>query len=83
LSVITEPATRAPQRKLLVAAAIGELIADKLPWVPSRTEPLPFLGRVTGGIVCGGVAAGPIGALAGAATATATTIAGYQAAHIR
>jgi uncharacterized membrane protein len=68
----------AQQRKLLITAAVGELIGDKLPWVPARTAALPYLGRAGAGLVCGGVVAGRDGALAGAATAAVTTIAGYQ-----
>jgi uncharacterized membrane protein len=68
----------AKQRKLLIAAAAGELIVDKLPWVPARTEPLPYLGRIIGGAVCGSVVAGSRGALAGAGAAAAATIVGYQ-----
>jgi uncharacterized membrane protein len=68
----------AQQRKLLIISAAGELIADKIPFAPSRTEPLPYLGRVTGGALCGTVVAGPAGALVGATTAAAATIVGYQ-----
>lgn len=68
----------AQQRKLLIATAAGELVTDKLPWVPARTTALPYLGRVSGGLACGSVVAGPIGALAGAASAAVTTVVGYQ-----
>jgi uncharacterized membrane protein len=68
----------AKQRKLLIAAAAGELIVDKLPAVPSRTEPLPYLGRIAGGALCGSVVAGGPGALAGAGAAVAATVVGYQ-----
>ena len=65
--------------------AVGELIGDKTPWVPARTEPLPFLGRVGFGALVGALAfqangreAAPgaaIGAFAGGALAiTATTV---------
>lgn len=66
------------RRKLLIAAAVGELITDKLPFTPARTAALPYLGRVTAGAVCGGVVAGGTGALAGAGAAAAATIVGYQ-----
>lgn len=36
-------------RRTLAAAAIGELIADKLPFVPDRTSPGPLLGRACAG----------------------------------
>ena len=57
--------------------AIGELIADKLPFVPKRTDLVPLLVRMISGGVCGGAlsihhslgggaAAGALGAIAGA-----------------
>lgn len=33
--------------------AIGELIADKLPMIPKRTAPAPFLARIITGGLCG------------------------------
>lgn len=64
-------------------AAVGELIGDKTPWVPARTEPLPFLGRVGFGALVGALAfqangrdAAPgaaIGAVAGGALAVTAT----------
>lgn len=68
----------AKQRRLLIAAAVGELIGDKLPWVPARTEPLPYLGRVAAGALCGGVVGGRRGAVAGAGAAGTATMIGYQ-----
>ena len=41
-------------RRVLVAAAVGELIADKLPSTPSRLEPPGIVGR----LVLGALAAG-------------------------
>jgi uncharacterized membrane protein len=38
-----------------VAAAIGEAIADKTPYVPSRIEPGPLAGRIAVGAVSGAV----------------------------
>src|SRR5260370_22973013 len=35
------------------ALGIGELIADKLPFVPNRTSPLPMVFRVLSGAICG------------------------------
>jgi uncharacterized membrane protein len=35
------------------ALGIGELIADKLPFVPNRTSPLPMAFRVLSGAICG------------------------------
>jgi uncharacterized membrane protein len=35
------------------ALGIGELVADKLPFVPNRTSPLPMLFRILSGAICG------------------------------
>ncbi len=66
---------------LPLAAAIGESVADKLPIIPSRTRPLPLLGRLVIGGISGfifsqreqvspipGVISGILGAGAGAFT---------------
>lgn len=63
---------------LFTAAALGEYIGDKLPSTPSRTAPLPLLGRIVfGGLVgailatafrrpvLGGIGLGALGAVAG------------------
>lgn len=58
--------------------AAGELIADKLPFVPNRTDPGPLGGRALSGGVCGAavfLAAGEraeIGIALGAASAVAS-----------
>ncbi|MGA7671881.1 MAG: DUF4126 family protein [Nitrolancea sp.] len=67
------------------AMAVGEIVADKLPFVPSRIKPLPLAGR---GFI-GGVAGAaifknahrsiPMGLIIGAAAATAGSFAGYHA----
>lgn len=61
-----------PARLLLTAAAVGEAIGDKTPFVPARTSPLSLGGRTLSGALCGaavagasGVAVGVLGALAG------------------
>src|ERR671922_1812342 len=36
-----------------VLAAVGELVADKLPVTPDRTRPGPFAGRVASGTLVG------------------------------
>ena len=64
---------------VFAALAIGELIADKLPFIPSRLQPGPLGGRVISGALTGTVAGialqgspivgglvGAIGGLAGA-----------------
>ncbi len=58
-----------PIRYGLFIAAGVELIGDKLPFVPSRTKPLPYLVRVASGAYCGHRVAGQAGALVGAAAA--------------
>ena len=40
---------------VLTALMLGELVADKLPRTPSRTQPGPFIGR----ILTGGLSAAP------------------------
>ena len=37
----------------LSALALGELIADKLPFAPNRTSPLPIAFRILSGAICG------------------------------
>lgn len=68
---------------LLCVSAMGEIVADKMPFTPARTEPGPLLVRVLSGA---GVAAAQfsadgrspwIGGTVGAAVAGAQTFAGY------
>lgn len=72
-------------RIVLQAAAAGELIADKLPGMPSRLETGPLLSRVAIGAVAGSILAvrnrrQPLaGAVLGAAGAVAGAHAGYHA----
>jgi len=69
---------------LLTVLAIGELIADKLPFTPSRKAVGPFIARIVSGALCGAT----IGAarnsmflmtLLGAAGAVAGTLGGAAA----
>jgi uncharacterized membrane protein len=64
------PVFRSPEgRAVLVLAAIGELVADKLPVTPARTKPLPLAGRVVTGAIAGaaiGTLGGPQGTRLGA-----------------
>jgi uncharacterized membrane protein len=75
----------APARYALLAAAAAELVADKLPIIPSRTRPGPFIGRILiGGLGGAAVAAGlgqplAVSAVAGATGAVAGTLGGYRA----
>lgn len=65
----------APAR-LLPAAGVGELVADKLPQMPARSEPPLFAARVLSGAICGaGVAA-----LAGRAALRCAAAGGLAAA---
>jgi uncharacterized membrane protein len=65
------------------AAAIGELIADKLPKTPSRKAPLGFTARIFTGALCGaalGVSTDTwlAGAFLGIFGAVAGTLGGYE-----
>ncbi|MFW5973279.1 MAG: DUF4126 family protein [Bacteroidota bacterium] len=71
---------------VLAVLAAGELIADKMPFVPARIEPPALFGRAASGALCGAAIAGryrtaPLSAAAvGAASAVASSFAGY---HLR
>lgn len=57
---------------IFAAAALGELVADKLPFTPNRTSPGPLGARILSGALSGGaLAAGAGGSLAGGAVAGA------------
>lgn len=68
----------------LALAALGEVVADKLPVVPSRLLPLPLAGRVLlGGTTCAlaslaGGRRSDTGALIGSLSAVAGSLAGYS-----
>ncbi len=70
---------------VLRIAAVGETVGDKLPFVPSRLEPGPFIGRlVFGGVAAAGLAMvahqPPVpAALLGVAGGAAGSIAGNRA----
>src|SRR5690606_2486359 len=72
--------------RVLPALALGELVADKLPFVPARTDPPALLGRVGSGALCGAAVAGWRGeptagaALAGTLGALGSTFLFY---HLR
>lgn len=42
--------------KLFVLAEVGEMAADKSPFLPNRTDPLPLLGRIALGGTAGAIA---------------------------
>lgn len=67
-------------------AAAGELIADKLPGIPARIQPLPLLGRAASGAVAGAALSDAdgenwvVGAALGAVSAVIATFGMY---HLR
>lgn len=69
----------------LCAAAAGEVVADKLPFVPSRLEPRSLAGRLFVGALAGAVLSRELrvfvvpGALLGAVGALGGSYAGYHA----
>ena len=75
----------AAARYVLLVLAVAELVADKLPFTPSRTRPGPFIGRILTGILAGAaLAAGAgqslaAGAVVGGLGAAAGTLGGYRA----
>ncbi len=79
---------REPFASLTALLAAGEMAADKLPFIPARTDPLPLTGRAVLGAAVG-AAAGLLeeqpwwaGAIFGSAAAVATAFAGYHARRL-
>ena len=72
---------------IFTLAALGELVADKLPKTPARTAAGPLIGRIVMGALCGAclyaaAAATPLtGAVIGAVGAVIGTFAGYHIRH--
>jgi uncharacterized membrane protein len=72
----------------LAALAVGELVADKLPFIPDRTTAGPLLGRFVGGGICGAAIClandeNPwLGALVGGLAATGAAFAGRELRRI-
>jgi uncharacterized membrane protein len=72
-------------RYVLLAAMLGELVADKLPFTPSRTKPGSFgfrvlSGGITGAALTAGLGGSLVpGAVAGALGAVAGTLGGHRA----
>jgi uncharacterized membrane protein len=70
--------------KRITDFAVSELIADKLPFTPSRLKPGPFAARIVSGAVCGAVIYGVVeqplqeGAVLGGLGAIAGAFAGYH-----
>lgn len=70
--------------RLATASAAGELAIDKLPFTPSRLDPMPFAGRLGFGALAGGIVGSEagrgwrfLGALLGAAGSAVGSVAGY------
>src|SRR5690606_6410857 len=81
---VAEFLARKPVRSLLQIAALGEMIADKLPGIPDRIEPGPLVGRAFLGGAAGAVCArihgesDGLGALVGGVAAVVGAFAGYH-----
>jgi uncharacterized membrane protein len=76
---------RGVARPAMALAAMGEMIADKTPWVGDRIDLVPLAGRAIMGAVVGGAIAGErdenalLGGALGAATALVASHLAYQA----
>jgi uncharacterized membrane protein len=72
-------------RYILLAAMLGELVADKLPFTPARTGAGPFTARIVTGAFAGAALAMGVGAstalgvVAGALGAVVGALGGYRA----
>jgi uncharacterized membrane protein len=76
--VLRERRLNGPRRAVLAAAA-GELLADKLPSMPSRLQRRGLTGRLLSSAFAGHSVAGRAGAATGAASALASAVAGHRA----
>ena len=71
-------------RSVMAFAAVGEMIADKTPWIADRIDPLPLGGRAIMGAAVGAFVANDqrqhvvLGAMIGAATAVAAAHLAYR-----
>lgn len=71
--------------KRITELAMAELIADKLPFTPSRLKAVPLASRVVSGAICGAAIHNArkrtlaTGALVGGLAAIVAAVAGYQA----
>jgi uncharacterized membrane protein len=65
--------------KAALVAAGGELVGDKLPLTPPRTDAPALAGRIASGAYCGYRLGGPVGAGLGAVSAIGSAFAGAQA----
>ena len=87
-SAVADFLGRSSVRETLSIALFGEMIVDKLPFTPDRTDPGPLLGRIAVGAAAGVVLAQlrrgsvGLGAFAGGVGALAGAFAGYQARRL-
>jgi uncharacterized membrane protein len=72
---------REPVSRAAAALAVMELLADKLPGIPNRTDPLPLLGRAAAGALIGATIAAAFGGDR-AHGATLGAVAAVIAAHL-
>lgn len=75
---LCERPLNAPRRAVLLAA-LGELVADKLPSMPSRLKRRGLTGRLLSSSATGASIAGPLGAVTAASAALASAVAGNRA----
>ncbi|MGI8945198.1 MAG: hypothetical protein ACR2GL_03025 [Thermoleophilaceae bacterium] len=68
-----------PARHALLAAAIGELAADKHPAIPARVEPPALAARLISAALVGRAVAGARGVPIAAAAAAGAAFAGHEA----
>jgi len=84
--VVDDLLSRPTAPRLLTAASAAEHVADKLSFIPPRTDPAPLAGRIAAGALCGYVIArragesAVTGAIVGGLAAAAATFAAY---HLR
>jgi uncharacterized membrane protein len=75
----------AAARYILLAAMLGELVADKLPFTPNRTGAGPFIARIVAGAFAGAALAMGVGdsaasgVIAGGVGAVLGTLGGFRA----
>lgn len=73
--------------RTLLALAVGEFIADKLPFMPKRTQTGSLIARMASGAICGAIFCSALkrspvaGAVAGACAALGATYAFYELRH--
>ncbi len=75
--------SKRPVARVLGVLALGEFVADKLPWIPVRVQPLPLAGRALTGALAGATAAAGrrrvwVAAVLGAGAALASAWAFYS-----